>query len=73
MGRARRSTHATAREIPRNVVTSERVCSHCRRPSAFDGAGGEWCANCQTAEHLVARERLYRLVEIELDDPASAA
>jgi hypothetical protein len=51
----------------RNVVEVEYMCGCCGARSTFDGVGGEWCAECETSEQLVPRERLYRLVEIDLD------
>lgn len=67
MGRGEASNIEAAPGAPRTVVGVEYVCSACGERSSFDGIGGEWCRDCGTAEHLVAKERLYRLVEMSLD------
>ncbi len=56
-----------AAPVPRSIVRTTLECSICGNESAFDGIGGEWCPNCETAAHLEPREQLYRLVEIELN------
>ena len=69
MGRGKGISAASgsSADSPRNVLRVELHCSRCGQRSAFDGNGGEWCPRCRSAEHLVKRERLYRLVELALD------
>ena len=57
-------TLAAGRGRPRTVVRTRFICADCGNTSAFDGVSGEWCAICETDEHLVRAETLYRLVEI---------
>jgi len=66
MGRAGGTSYETA-ATPRTVVKVELFCEACGERASFDGIGGEWCRECETSQHLVPREKLYRLVEIALD------
>lgn len=58
--------------IPRNIVRKLYVCSQCSNASTYDSIGGEWCSECETAEHLVKEERLFKIVDIRELAPDNA-
>jgi ribosomal protein L37E len=57
--------NATEMQPPETTVQVTLICSECGSRSVYDGNGGEFCAECGTGEHLVRREYIYRLVDIE--------
>jgi hypothetical protein len=67
MGRGQGIDNLKAAETPRSVLRVEHHCQACGSQSTFDGHGGEWCPKCRTDRHLQPEERLYQLVEIDLD------